>query len=122
MAGMVNRTSVAIFLVSAVVTSVFFINFCATVFQCGCQSLWGEADRYCNIHARHGKHCPWCVFGYAGYAFVYGSMLVCQAIPAFWAVRWGWSWPVRLAASVAAFPASGLVLAYALGTYTGYWD
>ena len=37
--------SFGIFLVAAAVTSLFFINFCATVFQCGCQSLWGAAAK-----------------------------------------------------------------------------
>ena len=40
---------VIVFLAAAVFTSVFFINLCATIFQWGCQSLWGAADRFCNI-------------------------------------------------------------------------
>jgi hypothetical protein len=115
-------SSVPIFLVAAVVTSVFFINFCATVYQCGCQWLWGDAARFCNIHAEHGKHCPWCAIGPAGGRAVWGAMLCSQAVMAFGGIRWGWSRMARLAASLAAFPASGLVLALVLGWYMGYWN
>lgn len=112
----------AIFLVALTVTSLFFINFCASVFQCGCQSLWTTADKYCNIHAAHAHHgikgCPWCSFGYAGYALVFGSIAASQLACAFLP---GLSWPVRLAASLAAFPVVGGILAFVLGTYTGYW-
>lgn len=114
--------SIVVFIVAALLTSVFFINFCATVFQCGCQSLWTTADRACNIHAAHGKHCPWCVYGNTGYAIVYGSMLGCQAITAFGGVRWGWPVWVRLIVSLAAFPVSGAILALMFGTYTRYWN
>ncbi len=115
-------TSWAIFLIAATVTSVFFINFCATVFHCGCQSLWTTAAESCNIHLAHGKHCPWCVFGYTGYVLVYGTMIACQALLAFGGTRWGWSWLLRLIGSLAAFPTSGLILALVLGWYTGYWN
>ena len=117
-----HYTSLGIFILSATLTSVFFIQFCATIFQCGCQSLFGDADRYCNIHNAHGKHCPWCSFGYTGYAFVYGGMIASQALSAFVPVRWGWSWFPRLVTSLAAFPVVGTVLALTLGWYTGYWN
>ncbi len=118
----VHLASAAIFLIAAAVTSIFFIQFCATVFQCGCQALWGNADRFCNIHAAHGRHCPWCSFGNTGYALVYGSMIAVQAALAFLPARWGWGWALRLASSLAAFPAVGTVLAISLGLYTGYWN
>ena len=60
---MSKTVSLGIFLIAAAVTSIFFINFCATVFQCGCQSLWGAAAKMCNIHHARmhgGKGCPWC--------------------------------------------------------------
>ena len=31
--------------------AVFFVDFCALVFQCGCRSLWNGISTYCNIHA-----------------------------------------------------------------------
>jgi hypothetical protein len=115
-------TSLGVFLIAAAVTSIFYINFCATVFQCGCQSLWGMADKFCNIHhtqAHGGKGCPWCSFGYIGYAGVYGTILTAQAACAFLP---RWIWEVRLAGALLAFPLVGGVLALALGMLTGYWS
>ena len=111
-----------IFVAAAAVTSALFINLCATIFQCGCQSIWGAGATYCNIHASHGKHCPWCSFGSRGYMLIFGGMLAAQALASFLPLRWGWGWLARLVAAVAAFPATGLVLGLGLGWYTGYWD
>lgn len=111
-----------LFAVSATVTSVFFIQFCATVFQCGCQPLWDGAARLCNIHLTHSRHCPWCASGVTGYAVVYGGMLACQAAAAFVPLRWGWGWLARLAASLAAFPVSGVILALLFGWRAEYWN
>ena len=110
---------VIVFLAAAVFTSVFFINLCATIFQCGCQSLWGAADRFCNIHAAHGRHCPWCSFGNAGHMFVFGSMLVAQAAVSFG--PWLRAPLIRLVVALAAFPVAGIVLALLLGWITQYW-
>ena len=111
--------SLAIFAIAATVTSVFFINFCATVFQCGCQSLWTTAAQHCNIHASAGKHCPWCSFGTAGYGVAYGPVVASQAVLSFVPGRWGWV--RRLTASIAAFPAVGAVMALVFGLATRYW-
>lgn len=115
--------SLAIFAAAITVTSLFFINFCATVFQCGCQSLWGAADQFCNIHAAHSHHgvkgCPWCSFGYGGYALVFGTIAAAQMLVAFVPRL---TWPVRLVLSLGAFPAVGGILALVLGLYTGYWS
>ncbi|MBM3796017.1 MAG: hypothetical protein FJW31_18600 [Acidobacteria bacterium] len=112
----------AVFLAASTVTSVFFIDFCAWIFRCGCQSLWLTADKYCNIHAAHAGHgakgCPWCSFGYAGYLLVFGSMVAAQAVVAFLAP---WNWPARLGAALAVFPLMGFVLAGITGVWTGYW-
>ncbi len=119
---MSRTTSVVIFLIAATVTSLFFINFCATVFQCGCQSLWGVADKFCNIHHAHahgGKGCPWCSFGYAGYTGVFGGILASQAACIFLT---RWIWQVRLVAALLAFPLVGGLLAIVLGISTGYWS
>jgi hypothetical protein len=111
---------IAIFLVSAAFTSAFFIQFCATVFQCGCQAMWSTGAQFCNIHEAHGKHCPWCVYGTTGYALVYGSMLAAQAAVSFWPV--GWPRFGRLAGALVAFPVVGAVLAVTMGLITGYWN
>ena len=110
--------SLAIFAAAGAVTSVFFIQFCATVFQCGCQAIWSTGAAHCNIHNATGRHCPWCVYGTTGYAAVYGTMLLSQFALSFLP---GWSWAIRLLASLAAFPVSGAILAVVLGLWTGYW-
>ena len=110
----------AIFAIAAVVSSVFFIQFCATIFQCGCQALWGEAAKHCNIHNAHGKHCPWCVYGSTGHTIVYGTMLASQAAASF--LPFAGSWLVRLSLALGAFPLSGLVLALIFGWITEYWN
>jgi hypothetical protein len=110
---------IAVFLVAATATSLFFINLCGTIFQCGCQSLWAGADQHCNVHQPAGKHCPWCSPSEAGYA-AYGAMIGTQAILSF--VPRGWNWRRRLLSSVAAFPVVGLVLGLAFGIGSGYWD
>jgi hypothetical protein len=109
----------AVFLASAAFTSVFFIVFCNAVYGCGCEPIWGAGAKYCNIHAAHGKHCPWCSFGTAGYAGVYGTILAAQAWCAF-GPFFGSSGK-RLMAGLLAFPAVGAILALVLGLFTGYW-
>jgi hypothetical protein len=109
-----------IFLASAAFTSVFFIQFCATVFQCGCQPLWAEAARHCNIHNAHGRQCPFCIYGTAGYALSYGAMLAAQAAASFW--PYSASWVLRLSLALGAFPLSGLFIALIFGLITGYWN
>jgi len=106
------------FLVSFAITCAFFINFCAWIFQCGCRSLWAGADLACNIHAAHGRHCPWCSHGYAGYAIVMALLCAPQlAVTLF--TRW--NWPVRAILAVAMFPVSGLLVALAFGRLDAYW-
>jgi hypothetical protein len=106
------------FLISFVVTCTFFINFCALVFQCGCHALWAGTDATCNIHAQHGRHCPWCSHGYAGYAVEIILMSAPQLAVSLWT---GWSWTVRTISAVVLFPAGGLVVALAFGIWDGYW-
>ena len=105
-----------IFAASAALTSVFFINFCALVFQCGCRSLWAGADAACNIHRAGVHHCPWCEHNPA---LGYGGMIGLQALISFWPS--GFSWPARLAAAALAFPLFGGVAALAYGLASGYW-
>jgi hypothetical protein len=115
---MISRT--AIFLASAAVTSVFFIQFCAMAFQCGCQPIWSTGAQFCNVHSAGAKHCPWCVYGTTGYSLVYGSMVAAQAVVSFWPA--GWHWGGRLAGALAAFPVVGGILAVVLGVVTRYWN
>lgn len=112
--------SLAIFLVAATITSLFLINLCATIFQCGCQSLWAAAAAHCNIHNPTGRHCPWCSFGETGYYLIYGVMIGAQGVTSF--LPPGWGWPRRLVSSVLAFPLVGAIEAVVLGWATGYWN
>jgi hypothetical protein len=112
-----NRLQKAFILVLSVgVTCAFFINFCATVFHCGCRSLWAGADAMCNIHAAGMHHCPWCQHQPV-YAFA--AMVVPQAFISF--ARRPWSWWKRLALALAAFPVFGGIAAGIYGVASGYW-
>ena len=111
------------FLISFAVTSVFFLNFCNWIFGCGCRALWAGADALCNIHAQHGRHCPWCSHGYAGYAIemtlITGPQLA-VALATSNSPRWGWL--QRTAVCVALFPAAGAATALLLGWIDKYWS
>jgi hypothetical protein len=105
-------------LVSFVVTCVFFINFCAWVFQCGCHSLWAGADAACNVHALQGPHCPWCARGGSGYVMV--MTLICAPQFAVAALTTGNRF-VRTVVALAVGSAAGLATALAFGWYDNYW-
>ena len=115
-----RRLSALIFAVAAAVTSVLFINFCATVFRCGCVSLWSGADAHCNIHMAGARHCPWCEYGLVASAIPWALIVAVQAAISFWPrpMRMG----LRLASVMAAFPAAGAVIAAVYGISAGYWN
>ena len=106
------------FLVSFTVTCVFFINFCAWIFQCGCRSLWAGADAACNIHTHGAHHCPWCSHGVAGQAIVMIAMCAPQLAVS---LKAPWSWPVRTLVALAMFPAAGALAGLAFGLAGAYW-
>ena|SRR5688572_4776211 len=114
------RPRAAIFLTSAVITSVFFINFCATVFRCGCASLWNGADAHCNVHLAGLHRCPWCVHGLIASAIPYLLIIAAQAAVSFWPKAMPPT--VRLASAAAAFPIVGVLVALLYGLATGYWN
>ena len=114
-----RRQRTLIFAAAAMLTSVFFIDFCAAIFACGCASLWAGADAHCNIHLAASRHCPWCAHGRTAAAIPWALIVVVQAAISFW--RRPLSVGVRLSSAVAAFPVSGAVLALAYGIATGYW-
>lgn len=108
-----------VFLAAAVVTSVFFIDFCNLVYACGCRSLWAGADASCNIHTPGAKHCPWCSIGLLPSVGVWAAIVGSQA-----AVWFGFPrLPLLLRGfgTFAAFPVTGGILAIAVGLWTGYW-
>ena len=115
----VRRANVWVFLAALAVNSAFFINFCATVFQCGCASLWSGADARCNIHLAAWHHCPWCAHGLAASIVPWALIAAVQAVVSFWPRPM--SSIVRVLAAVAAFPAAGAVIAVVYGLASGYW-
>jgi hypothetical protein len=108
-----------IFTLSAAITSAFFINLCAALFRCGCESLWYGADAHCNVHLVASHRCPWCMYGRVASAVPWAIMVAVQAAIAFWPR------PIhplaRLVATLLGFPLAGASLAalYGLSTDTG---
>jgi hypothetical protein len=108
-----------IFVAAAAVTSVFFINFCDLVYQCGCESLWAGAADHCNIHDAESRHCPWCSIGNAGAFAVWGTIVAAQAAVVF-GLKTGRL--VRGVLAMLAFPVVGGLLALIIGWARGYWS
>ena len=109
----------AVFLISAAVTCVFVINFCALVYRCGCHSFWAGAADECNIHSYEMHHCPWCSIGTEGFAAIVLAIVAVQAALSFGSHSGGIA--TRLLLSLIAFPVAGSVIAAALGLWQGYW-
>jgi hypothetical protein len=113
------RVRWAIFGLSAVVSSVFLINLCDLIYNCGCESLWaGQAD-HCNIHNSGGRHCPWCSIGNPGYFGIILGIVGTQAVVSLGPKAWGWR--SRLAAGLIAFPVAGGLIGVGLGWWMSYW-
>ena len=111
------RTRAGIALAGFVFTSLFFINFCNFIFECGCLSLWSGADAHCNIHqAADRPHCPVCSHGAAGYAITFAAIAGPQLALA-WIIKRGSS-ITRLALVLLSFPAFGAPVM----TLAGWWD
>ena len=105
-----------IFFAAAGTTWALFINFCALVYQCGCQSLWAGAAASCNIHIAGARHCPWCA---RDATLAYASILVPQLAISIWPMRY--TWQMRLGLAMGAFPVFGGISAAIYGISTGYW-
>ena len=101
-------------------TAVFAINFCATLFQCGCQTIWQASAAHCNVHHPAGPRCPWCTDGGMGF--------VVSMVPVFLAQGWAvfrtadWSWKTRLLIALGSFPVVGGILGGIVGWLHGYWN
>ena len=102
------------------ITSVFFLDLCHLIYQCGCDHLWGDQALHCNIHTPGARHCPWCRVGATGAGIIYALILAAQAAGAFLPRRWPWG--VRLTSAVFLFPVAGGVEGLILGMIMGYWD
>ena len=114
-----GRPNTWIFAAALTVNSIFFINFCATVFRCGCASLWNGADARCNVHSSGSHHCPWCSSGLAASVVPWALIATAQAAASFWPRQM--PLPLRMFAAIAAFPAAGAVIAVVYGLVSGYW-
>jgi hypothetical protein len=101
-------------------TAVFAINFCATLFQCGCQFLWAAGADNCNINHATGPHCPWCTNGGAGFLVSVVPVFFVQGFLAF--RNNAWDWKKRLLAGLAAFPVVAGILGGIVGWFQGYWN
>ena len=105
--------------IAVLVMAVFFVDFCALVFQCGCRSLWNGISTYCNIHAASGPHCPWCEHPLAGGGVAFGVTLLAQ-----WAAFFlpkNVSLGKRCLLAVIAFPLAAAIVALVQGLVWGYW-
>jgi hypothetical protein len=113
-----------VFAISAFVTCAFIINLCALVYGCGCHSWWNGAADSCNIHDEGAHHCPWCSIGTVGFYSVEAGILAVQALLSFgpWPRGISCNMALRLLASLAAFPITGLVIGIVLGVRSGYWS
>jgi len=109
----------ALFAAAAGVSYGLILNLCHAVFACGCRSWWNGAAEQCNIHEEGVRHCPWCAYGDAGFWLAMALLLAPQAVLSFWPARW--SWGIRAAAVLAAFPVAGTAVAAGYGWYAGYW-
>jgi len=116
--GTVGRAALA--LAAVTVTSVFFIDLCNWIYDCGCRSLWNGAAAHCNIPTLGAKHCPWCSMGIAGSGAVWAAIAGVQC----WiALRSGiTNWIRRSAYTLAAFPIVGGLLGIGIGIAQSYWS
>ena len=95
-----------------VVVAVFLavvLQLCSLLHLCGCASPWGGAATRCNVHAREGPRCPWCVHPWLG-AVAFGVTMAGQAGVYRLVRRRGASGAAATVAAVSALP-----LAVALG-------
>ena len=106
-------------MISAVITCVFVINFCALIYRCGCHSFWAGAADECNIHNSEMHHCPWCSIGTEGFAAIVLTIVAVQAALSFG--PYGGGIAARLLSSLLAFPLAGSAIAVAMGIWQGYW-
>lgn len=104
----------------AAITALLYLNFCDLMYQCGCTWMWAGAADHCNIHTPGAKHCPFCTVGLAPSIAIFAAILAAEAAVAFgWRTRSRWK---LIAATGAAFPIAGGLIAVALGIQRGYWS
>lgn len=111
-----------VFLSAAILTSVFFLNLCDAIFDCGCRSAWAGADAHCNYrNAGAGHHrCPWCQMGLVGGVALWGCIVFTQWWVSGITAKYG---VISMTAmTLLAFPLTGGFLGLAAGWLFGYWS
>ena len=92
----------------AAVAGVFAYPLCASIFRCGCVTLWGGAADHCNVHLPGAFHCPWCEqlgLGALGFALMLAGQTLAFAL----ARRQGGSVRASTLWGVAALPLAALL-------------
>ena len=107
------------FALAAGIASLFFIDLCDLVFDCGCRSLWNGAAEACNVHQQAGPHCPWCAYPYRAGGTAFGSVLLAQAVVSFRPKRLGLGSRLLAALALSAVVAAAIGMLQAI--ILGYW-
>lgn len=93
-------------------TGVFITPYCGVLFHCGCKPIWAGSDRWCNIHAASGPHCPFCSLGTLRfYGYVGGGVVGTQFLALL-----AWFRRRLVLGSVMA-----VVIFFAVGGLAAYW-
>ena len=100
------------------VSYTFFTPFCDVMFDCGCQVLWEEAGRFCNVHNEVGPHCPFCSTGAWGRVIPRGSVWLTQVAVVL--APMNVSWKSRVLLGLMAFVGMAMLIGTAFLVATGY--
>ena len=110
----------AILLAAVGLSGVFFLDYCALLFRCGCVALWAGGAAFCNIQQPGPPDCPFCAHPATAYWSLGGAVLA-QGAALFWPDRGTGrpGLPARTLLAFLAFPvvvgAEGAVLALLVG-------
>lgn len=104
------------------VSSIFFLDVCGLVFDCGCRSLWAGASSACNIHdpsPEGGPHCPWCAHPLTAGAVAFLAAASVQALFLLGPGRLGV--PSRFFLALLSFPITAGFIGAVQGLLWDYW-
>jgi len=101
------------------ISSVFFIDVCDLVFDCGCRSVWAGASTACNIHHTAGPHCPWCAHPLAAGLVAFLAMAAVQTFIVLGPGRAGAK--RRFALALLSFPVTAGIVGVVQGFLWDYW-
>lgn len=109
---------VLLFAAAAGFTTVFFINWCHLIYDCGCTFVWAGAADQCNIQTPGPPDCPWCAREDLG-AIAYFATLGAQGLVSLWPGGFGWR---RALGAFGASPLVAYAVGLAIGLQSGYWS